>query len=125
MRTYLEDPLIRNLIRKRMALAFLPVVIVRQNFLMIEDMTKFLARLLVYFSTYWLTCVPLVRWNVYGVEMRTNNYAEGWNCRFSSIVRRHHPNIWHFIKCLQDEEASTSLAEVQFTAGNIIAGRKK
>ena len=54
--------------------------------------------------------------------MRTNNFVEGWNSRFSSIVQRHHANFWYFLNCLKDEEAATKLAQQQFAAGQDISG---
>ena len=75
-----------------------------------------------YFNALWMTRVPLIRWNVHDVDMRTNNFVEGWNSRFNVRVQRHHANLWYFLDCLKDEQAATELAEQQFGAGQNIAG---
>ena len=50
-------------------------------------------------------------WSVYervlNDEPRTTNMLEGWHRRFSSIVAKHHPNIYDFIGCLRSEQFRT------------------
>lgn len=122
---YAQNDAARNTVRQLMALAFLPVAIVRQNFDMLQAASPDgLEDLFEYFQQFWLSRVPLILWNVHGVEMRTNNFVEGWNKRFSSIVQRHHSNLWHFLSCLRDEEDATRLAEQQFSAGQDISGAR-
>ena len=38
-------------------------------------------------------------------EPRTTNLLEGWHRRFSTVVAKHHPNIYEFIGCLRAEQA--------------------
>ena len=46
-------------------------------------------------------------WSVYervlNDEPRTTNMLEGWHRRFSTVVAKHHPNIYDFIGCLRAE----------------------
>ena len=39
-----------------------------------------------YFESYWLTELDLKRWNVYGLQIRTNNNAEGSWDRLPSAI---------------------------------------
>ena len=54
---------------------------------------------------------PPKLWSVYdrvlNDEPRTTIMLEGWHRRFSTIVAKHHPNIYDFIGCLRAEQART------------------
>ena len=54
---------------------------------------------------------PAKLWSVYdrvlNDEPRTTNMLEGWHRRFSTVVAKHHPNIYYFIGCLRAEQART------------------
>jgi hypothetical protein len=68
-----------------MAIALLPLSLVQQAFDDLYDVilqlssTKYdsLKPLFEYFENYWIKTVDLKRWNVYGLNIRTNNNAEG------------------------------------------------
>ena len=60
-----------------------------------------------YIDETWIQGCPVIRWNVSGLSMRTNNHVEGWHNHFYSIVGKVHPNIWHLIEALQKEESAT------------------
>ena len=54
--------------------------------------------------------IPASIWNVYGEDQkRTNNNVEGWNSKFSKLVRKHHPNIFEFVDAIRKEQAATEL----------------
>jgi hypothetical protein len=109
---------VRLQIRQLMALAFLPVSIVRLTFNTLERLIDpILAPLFVYFRQQWLTDVPTVTWNVYGEDMRTNNHCEGWHNRFNGVLRQHHPNIWLILRCIQEEQATVEVTRQQLAAG--------
>jgi hypothetical protein len=59
----------------------------------------------------------LEMWNVYDVDIRTNNSCEGWHNRFNRAVDRHHPNIWHLLGIIMEEQASTEVLRSQIAAG--------
>ena len=48
---------------------------------------------------------------------KTNNWVEGWQCRFETEVGAHHPNIWRFVKCLQKEHSFNEVQIEQHVAG--------
>ncbi|CAF4968373.1 unnamed protein product, partial [Rotaria socialis] len=74
--------------------------------------------LLQYFQEQWLNKVPISQWCAHGLNIRTNNNAEGdiflvfnseiyflmshlaFHSRFNRRVQINHPNIWSFIKLL-------------------------
>ena len=51
--------------------------------------------------------------------MRTNNHCEGWHTRFNNAVGKHHPNIWLFLRCLQEEPATVDVTLRQMAAGRL------
>ena len=115
---YDSQPDVRLQVRQLMALAFLPVAVVRITFNNLEAQSNpVLQPLFQYFRQEWLTTVPTVMWNVSHQDIRTNNDCEGWHVRFSNAIGKHHPNIWRFMACLQSEQASVEVAHQQIIAG--------
>ena len=51
--------------------------------------------------------------------MRTNNHCEGWHTRFNNAVGKHHPNIWLYLRCLQEEQATVDVILQQMAAGHL------
>ena len=66
-------------------------------------------------------------WNVHGRNMntRTNNHCEGFLSRWNSKIGRHHPNLWHLIKKLQEEEHFAQLDKRRATDGINPPSRKR
>ena len=60
-------------------------------------------------------------WNVHDTDVRTNNSCEGWHNRFNRAVSRHHPNIWHLLRTISEEQASTDVLRCQISAGQTVA----
>jgi hypothetical protein len=56
------------------------------------------------------------------VYFRCLNDCEGWHNRFNRAVSKHHPNIWHLLNCIRDEESSVRVVRNQLAAGH--AGRR-
>ena len=104
-----------------MALGFVPVNAIEQTFKQLRDAAPLdLRPLFAYFEQQWLGNVPLKMWNVYGIDIRTNNDCEGWHNRFNRAVDKHHPNIWHLLRCVHDEQASTDVTRCQISAGKSV-----
>ena len=40
-----------------------------------------------------------------------------WHVWFSSAIDKHYPDIWKFLQCLQNEQASVEVTHQQFLAG--------
>ena len=74
--------------------------------------------LYVYFEQQWLGSIPMKMWNVYDTDVRTNNACEGWHNRFNRAVDRHHPNIWHLLRVIMEEQAMTDVMRCQIAAGH-------
>lgn len=105
-----------------MALAFAPLVIVRQTFHLLEMAADpRLQPLFAYFRQEWIITIPPKMWNVYKLQLRTNNDLEGWHLRFKSIVSRHGPNLWHLLSCIQQEQAATEVVMLQISAGQRVS----
>ncbi|CAF3234428.1 unnamed protein product [Rotaria socialis] len=69
-------------------------------------------------------------WNIYqgtlDDSMRTNNLAESWHRRFSSVVQFQHPSLWIFIQSLKKgEENYIHCQMVKANAGNTTLQKKK
>lgn len=82
---YAADENIRNICRKLMALALMPVSLVIETFDDLHDLIfqlpsakcDLLKSLFNYFENQWIKRVDVKTWNVYGLKLRTNNNAEG------------------------------------------------
>ena len=79
--------------------------------------------------------IDLKQWDVYGLEIRTNNNAEGFlicsyltiliysyvfigfHNRLNSRLSKSHPNVWTFIQCIQGEEHRFNHLMIQMKAG--------
>ena len=57
--------------------------------------------------------------------MRTNNPAESWHCRLSSIIQCQRPILWAFINSLKNEEHFIHCQLVKPNAGEKIELNKK
>ena len=103
-----------------MALAFLPVAVVRltfNNLRLVADAR--LVPLFDYYSNQWLS-TSVAMWNVYGEDLRTNNDAEGWHLRFSKMSGQRHPNIWNMIAAFQREQTATEVMRQQLALGQSV-----
>ncbi|CAF1237473.1 unnamed protein product [Rotaria sordida] len=138
--SYNDDDDVKQYCRKLMALPLLPEAIIEDTYddliaTMPKQLKDTLNDLLEYFQQQWFVKVPISQWCVHGLNIRTNNNAEGelfllfnskyhflmfniaFHSRFNRRVQVNHPNIWSFIKILQGEENRFHHMYVQFSAG--------
>ncbi len=68
-------------------------------------------------------------WNMYertiNDSMRTNNQAEAWHRRVTSVIQCEHPSLWVFIQSLQKEENYIHCQMVKINAGHNTIQSKK
>ncbi|CAF1475020.1 unnamed protein product [Rotaria sordida] len=97
--------------------------------------TDLLKPLFQYFENQWIKKVDLKQWNVYGLEICTNNNAEGFHHfsvlryfiqsytflrfhnRLNSRLSKSHPNIWAFIKSIEEEDNRFNHLMIQMKVG--------
>ena len=64
---------------------------------------------------------PIHTWNVHDStllgEVRTNNYSESWNNKFSNLVGYSHPTIWKAIECFRADTASVESILIRMDRG--------
>ncbi|CAF4832204.1 unnamed protein product [Rotaria socialis] len=128
---YNNNEEVRLICRKLMALSLLPLHLVIQSFddlfelILQAPSNKFdlLKPLFNYFDNYWIKQVDLKKWNVFGLEIRTNNNAEGFHNRLNARLSKSHPNIWTFIKCIQGEQNRFNHLMIQMKGG--LSSRQK
>ncbi|CAF1207609.1 unnamed protein product, partial [Didymodactylos carnosus] len=137
---YETDPIFAHNVHKISALAFLPVSDVGQGFDELYNALPSLCQpLLNYFEDTYLgrhrptgrsdPLFPIEFWNMYQrtteLSMRTNNSAESWHRRLSSVMQCQHPSLWSFITSLQNEEHYIHCQTIKLNAGQKIAPNKK
>ncbi|CAF4225036.1 unnamed protein product, partial [Rotaria sordida] len=102
---YRDDEHIRDTCRQLMSLALLPCREVEFAFEeIVSKAPPLLLNLIDYFRNFWFRQMPVELWNVHNLDIRTNNNAEGWHNRFNRRINKTHPNVWHFISTLKQEE---------------------
>ena len=115
---YLNDDSIRRNVQHLMALGFLEPDRVQLTFAALKQgASAVLQPLYTYFEQQWMANVSIHMWNVYNVDIRTNNDCEGWHNRFNRAVDRHHPNIWHLLRVITEEQSATDVTRMQIAAG--------
>ena len=57
--------------------------------------------------------------------MRTNNSAEAWHRRLSSVIQSQHPTLWSFVESLQNEEHFIHCQIIKLNAGQKVEPNKK
>ncbi|CAF1928809.1 unnamed protein product, partial [Rotaria magnacalcarata] len=120
--SYSQDSDIRICCRKLMALALLPIDQIETSFYNLRTKSSVavkqeLHQLFLYFDHQWITTVPMKMWSVHGYQHRTNNNCEGFHNRLNQRILKAHPNIWAFIKCIQNEENRFRHLLLQMNAG--------
>ncbi|XP_003369805.1 conserved hypothetical protein [Trichinella spiralis] len=60
-------------------------------------------------------------WNVYHVEIRTNNHLEGWHFRMNRQAGKRHLSFYELLRLLIDEQGSTETLIEQVTSGRVTA----
>ena len=125
--SFKADPDVYKVVKRLMSIAYVQPDDVQDIFNLITNAAPSSTEpLLSYFKKQWLQSIPLSMWNIHGIEVTTNNSCEGWHLRFNRAVNKCHANIWHFLKCLQDEQSTTDLTRLQTAAGqNVVRIYKK
>jgi hypothetical protein len=139
---YRDDENIRTTCRQLMSLALLPPREVEYGFEeLASNVPSLLLSLIDYFRNFWFRQIAVELWNVHNLDIRTNNNAEGqyrmiietvfliffflligWHNRFNRRVNKTHPNVWHFISTLKQEEVYFRQQIVHMKSGK---GKKK
>jgi hypothetical protein len=112
-------------VRQLMALPFLPAVVIRNTFNLLQAASDpRLGALFQYFINQWLVTTPVAMWCIADMDVRTNNALEGWHRRLNGLLGRHHPNIWQCICMLQQEQAASEVTIQQILAGHVVNRRR-
>ncbi|KAI6651852.1 hypothetical protein LOD99_4731 [Oopsacas minuta] len=56
-----------------------------------------------YFKKRWITQINPEELSIYEAEITTNNAAESYYTKLKSIIKTHHPKVWHFLKTLNNK----------------------
>ncbi|CAF1623485.1 unnamed protein product [Didymodactylos carnosus] len=117
---YLDNLMIRCVIRQMMALALVPEQYVQSLFVDLgeelnDDVREELANLFKYFNDQWMRQISM--WNVCEVLDKTNNFSEGYNHRFKRRIHNSHPNIWAFIDSIRKEVDTVHDIIIQINSG--------
>ncbi|KRX27723.1 hypothetical protein T07_8546 [Trichinella nelsoni] len=65
--------------------------------------TGSIAALFNYFRVEWMPPDRLPMWNVYNVNIRTNNDLEGWHFKMNRFAGKRHPGFYELLQLLIDE----------------------
>ncbi|CAN8004683.1 unnamed protein product, partial [Ixodes hexagonus] len=126
---YMESDVFRLFVGMMNGLAFLPLDDIARGIEFLRTTAPPEAEdLLDYFDSTYVTgtCTapkfsPRI-WNMHVATMtgdhRTDNLAEAWNRKFSSMVGHCHPTIWRAIDALQSQQASVATVMTQEMAGH-------
>ncbi|KAH9382823.1 hypothetical protein HPB48_023385 [Haemaphysalis longicornis] len=127
---YGQDDSLRSLLRKMVALSFLPVSTVQSawQFLLQEGISLGIPAditVLNYFDATWMNGpFSIEQWNHYGNRgPRTNNHMESWHRKINAVSGRAHPNIYSFIDLIKKDEAPTRVSLQQLANGGAVRAR--
>ncbi|KRY36457.1 hypothetical protein T01_13752 [Trichinella spiralis] len=123
MRTsYIHEAATKKKVKMLLATAFLPfhdvAAVVK---LLGRDATGSVAVLFNYFRVEWMPPDRLPLWNVYNVNIRTNNDLEGWHFKMNRLAGKRHLGFYELLQLLIDEQGSTETLIQQVTSGRVTA----
>ncbi|KAL8623791.1 hypothetical protein ACOMHN_054097 [Nucella lapillus] len=118
---YQQNQRLKEVIRKVMAIGYLPLAVVYINFTALVGARRIqrltarypqLADFLTYVSNTYVrhrATFPPPVWNVYDrrMDQRTNNHVEAFHRRLNDAVQVRHPTLWMFIRLLKDNQTLT------------------
>jgi hypothetical protein len=128
-----DDPSFRIVVRKMMALAFLPELRMQGAFNQLiatapQHIAAAIQPLFLYYDRKWLNNANMANvvlmYNMYGVQRRTNNNIEGWH-NGMALKLGTHPNIFKFITKLKEEEAATVVIQQQIFVGLPVTPKRR
>ncbi|CAF1982946.1 unnamed protein product [Rotaria magnacalcarata] len=122
---YKNDESIREQCRGLIVLSLMPVSEIEQQFKHIHALfLPSLTELFIYFERQWIKGnILLSLWNASESDHRTNNISEGMRKIYGaarkefSYYQQTHPNIWKFIRLIQDEHAIFEHINIQVAYG--------
>ncbi|KRZ65832.1 hypothetical protein T10_718 [Trichinella papuae] len=123
MRTsYIHEAATKKKVKMLLATAFLPLHDVPAAVeLLGRDATGSVAALFNYFRAEWMPPDRLPLWNVYSVNIRTNNDLEGWHFKMNRLAGKRHLGFYELPQLLIDEQGSTETLNQQVTSGRVTA----
>ncbi|XP_003382123.1 hypothetical protein Tsp_08977, partial [Trichinella spiralis] len=109
MRTsYINEAATKKKVKMLLATAFLPLHDVAAAVdLFGRDATGSIAALFNYFRMEWMPYDRLPLWNVYNVNIRTNNDLEDWHFKMNRLAGKRHIGFYELLQLLIDEQGST------------------
>lgn len=125
---YNSDENIKELMKKLLALPFLPQEVVAETFYQIEcepviQKHACLQILCAYFEHTWIDgAFPVPLWNQYGQRMKTNFEMEGWHPK---SIGKKQPTKQKFIKYLKDLFSESELTKGKARIGEVSNPLKK
>ena len=136
---YMADHQLKYVIRKTMALGFIPLQFVGicHTALLAHPLTiqmlqvyPALQMFLDYFADTWMNqngSFPPALWNVHSrrMEFRTNNSVESFHNRWNQAIGFHHPSLWVFLRALKDEQAIQETRVAEMLNGNPAPRRRR
>ena len=126
---YKENSDVRCIIRKLMALAFLPVIAVRPAFSELKNDPTVselgLSELLEYYDGTWLHKFKQRMCNVHKLIIRTNNRMEGWHHKINQTIGNAHPGVHEFIKVFKGEQSCTEVTIERARLGAVPPARHR
>ena len=135
-RAYKDNRRVKKLVKKIMALGFLPLPYVRMNFQQLRQSARTLRlvnrypnldRFMTYVdNTYMNGHFPPAMWNVYDrpMETRTNNAVESFHRAWNQAVGVRHPSLWVFIRVLKDQYSAQQVKMRNIRNGNAAPRRR-
>ena len=136
-RGYRDDERLRHVLRKVMAIGFLPTPLVRNNFALLRNarrtrrLIQNYATLNEFFAYVQNTYIDgnfrIPIWNVYDKNMdcRTNNNVESFHRAWNNRVGVRHPNFWIYVRHLKDMQASTESSIAAMRRGGLPTRRAR
>ncbi|KRX36757.1 hypothetical protein T05_2723 [Trichinella murrelli] len=86
-----------------------------------RDATGSIAALFSSFRVEWMPPDRLPMWNVYNVNIRTNNDLESWHFKMNRLAGKRHFGFYELLQLLIDEQGSTETLNQQVTSGRVTA----
>lgn len=110
---YMEDEATHTLIRRLLALPFLPATCIPEIFEKIQRKasTASLRDLFHYVAHFWIqsTLFPPESWSVFKSSVRTNNDVEGWHRRLNHRAQKSQLPLYLLIQLLHEEGRSVDV----------------
>ncbi|KRY49039.1 hypothetical protein T03_1234 [Trichinella britovi] len=116
MRTsYIHEASTKKIVKMLLVMASLPLRDVPAAVeLLGRDATGSIKPLFNYFRVEWMPYDRLPLWNVYNVNIGTNNDLEGWHFKMNRLAGKRHLSFYELLQLLIDEQGSTETLIQQY-----------